>query len=76
MSYGQYTVVSFKGKQQTSSIQEKVLLRIYGSTEHGIFRREDEVKLDDPYDLIWFLLVNTFQNFFHFAAAENPGGAD
>ena len=60
MSYGQYTVVSFKGKQQTSSIQEKVLLRIYGSTEHGIFRREDEVKLDDPYDLIWFLLVNTF----------------
>lgn len=43
--YGQYTAVSVKGKQQTSLIQEKVLLRIYGSTEHGIFRREDEVKL-------------------------------
>lgn len=67
--------VSFKGKQQTSSIQEKVLLRIYGSTEHGIFRREDEVKLavvQSIHRSLWFNVMFIDEHFLFAFRAENP----
>ena len=72
--------VSFKGKQQTSSIQEKVLLWIYGSTEHGIFRREDEVKLavvQSIHRSLWFNVMFIDEHFLFTFRAENPrAGAD
>jgi len=44
MEISQITVACSNSVFRVSCGEEKVLLRIYGSTEHGIFRREDEVK--------------------------------